>query len=414
MKRILKSSFAGSIILALFLLGCNQAKKPESHQPMSHDAVHDNVAHLVGATDETVVANVRTVRAQSGSRFDDVSAAGVINYDEDNLRALSSRVSGRIERLYVRYNFQAVAKGQKIMEIYSPDLANAQQELLFLHRNNEPERAALAKKKLLLLGATQQQVNQLLRTGKIDYSVTVYSPYSGYITENLSPLQTGGDPGGTSVISSSSVSSGSGGGMSSMNGMGVEESGGPAMPTVPQTTPLRLREGDYVSQGQSLFKLVNADKVRAEFYIQPDQTEVFKRGKKVSVTSPGSEEKSEEASVSMVQPYYSSGVNYPLVRVVLPNADKRWRVGELVRLSLKEVKKTGNWLPASAVLQLGNRSAVFVKREGVFKPVEVKVYANAGDWLDVGSSIGEEEVALNAAFLVDSESFIQVENRLEK
>ena len=50
--------------------------------------------------------------------------------------SISARVSGRIEKLYLRYRYQPIEAGQKIMDIYSPELLTAQQNLLFLLKYN--------------------------------------------------------------------------------------------------------------------------------------------------------------------------------------------------------------------------------------------------------------------------------------
>jgi len=410
MKKILRyNSIAVALLVLISLFGCSggNGKKKHEHAKMNHDAVQDSLSHLVQPTDEVVIANMKTIKPQKGSRFEKVSARGIIGYNENNLSSQSARVSGRIERLYVKFNYQAISRGQKLMEIYSPDLVNAQQELLFLHENNEQELAEMAKRKLLLLGATPQQINNLLKTGKVNYTFTVYSSASGYIVENLSPAIETNIPDGSTVIASSSASGSSGG----MAGMGSSASSAPELPAVPQSSPLQLREGEYISQGQTLLKVINSNDVWAEFYIQPEQLEIFKRGTKISVRSANAGDKSVEASVSIVQPYYSSGESYPLVRAVLPNSRKSWRIGELVQVSREEEKKDGVWLPRTAVLELGGRSVSFVKEDGIFVPVDVNVHAYAGDWVDIGESIGNKEVALNAWFLMDSESFVQVKNR---
>jgi multidrug efflux pump subunit AcrA (membrane-fusion protein) len=187
-----------------------------------------------------------------------------------------------------------------------------------------------------------------------------------------------------------------------------------AVPAVASNTPLEIREGQYVSVGQKLFSMVNVDQVWAEFYISPDQLKDFKRGTRISVTSVDAKTKLAHVPVSLIQPYYSEGVNYSLVRAVLPNSKKQWRVGELIQVSQeKDVEKSGTWLPRTAVLQLGTRYVSFVKEKDAFVPVYVNVKSVSGDWVDIGSSIPDKEVALNAWFLVDSESFIKVQNIAE-
>lgn len=407
MKKILRNSIlASGLFLFAVLLGsgCRGKEKKHEHAQMNHDAVHDSLSHLVKPTDEGVVGNVKTIKAQRGSRFQDVSARGIISYNENNLSSQSARVSGRIEHLFIKFNYQSVSKGQKIMEIYSPDLVNAQQELLFLYRNKEPELAEMAKRKLVLLGATPQQISRLLKTGEVSYTFVVYSSTSGYIVENLSSGNEITGSSGATVIGSAS-----GSGSDGMASMGSSASSSPEVPAVPTSSPLQLREGQYVSQGQSLFKIIKTNDVWVEFYIQPEQLEIFKRGTKITVSSTTADDKAAESLVSLVQPYYSSGSSYPLVRAVLPNSRKSWRIGEIVRVSKEEVKKNGVWLPKTAVLSLGGRSVSFVKQGAMFVPVDVSINGYAGEWVDIGESLGDREVAMNAWFLMDSESFIQVQ-----
>ena len=64
-----------------------------------------------------------------------VEALGSIAYDTRQVESISARVSGRVEKLYVRYRYQKINKGDRIMDIYSPELLTAQQNLLFLLKN---------------------------------------------------------------------------------------------------------------------------------------------------------------------------------------------------------------------------------------------------------------------------------------
>ena len=377
----------------------------------AHETANDSLAALVKPTNEIILADIKTVRPQTGSRFDESAVKGVINYNTNNQNTVSSRVSGRVERLYIKYNYQPVSKGQKLMDIYSPDLANAQQELLFLKNAGESALLESAKKKLRLLGATDQQISQVLKTGKVDYTISIYSPYSGYISEAQSASSQASAP---SAVGSTTITSEASGGSSSMGGMGGSGSTPSAMPAstpnVASNSPLLLREGQYVSVGQKLFGLVSANTVWAEFYARPDQLEKFKRGIMVQVHSIDNASKRTRVPVTLIQPYYNEGSNYSIVRASIPNGNKQWKVGELVNVGSENTRKIGNWLPRKAVLQLGTKYVVFVKDGNSFKPAYVSVKAISGDWVDIGNSINKnQEVAENAWFLVDSESFITVQ-----
>jgi Cu(I)/Ag(I) efflux system membrane fusion protein len=79
---------------------------------------------------------------------------GNIGYDTREVGSISARVSGRIEKLYVKYRYQRISKGQHILDIYSPELLTAQQNLLFLLKNDAGNTTMIqaSKEKLLLLG----------------------------------------------------------------------------------------------------------------------------------------------------------------------------------------------------------------------------------------------------------------------
>ena len=209
----------------------------------------------------------------------------------------------------------------------------------------------------------------------------------------------------------------SSGGSASMGSMGGSASSSAAganapasVPAVASNTPLQLREGQYVSVGQRLFNVVNSNSVWAEFYVHPAQLDKFKKGTMVQVQSVDVKSKSARVPVSLVQPYYNQGSNYSLVRATLPNSDQLWKVGELISVSSENTRITGTWLPRAAVVQVGTKHVSFIKRNGNFVPVYVRVTSIAGDWIDIGNSIHpDQEVAANAWFLVDSESFIQVQ-----
>jgi membrane fusion protein, copper/silver efflux system len=374
---------------------------------VSHGAADQGLEGLVKPSNQLVLSNIRTVKPTEGVRTADLKIQGVINYDTNNWRTVSSRVSGRIERLYVEYNYQMVNKGQKLMDIYSPDLANAQQELLYLKANGDKVLLEAAKKKLRLLGASDQQINTVLRTGKLDYTFSIYSPYSGYVAEQTPSAVASGSSGvqGTVIAAEDDASS-----MGSMGGGGSNSSPS-QLPTVATNSPLQVREGQYVNQGQKIFSLISATSVWAEFFAGAEQLSYLKRGIPVQITSVDNSSQSAFSKVSLVQPYYSEGTTFSLLRARVNNAGLSWKVGQLIEVKTDADSKFGNWLPRSSVLQLGARYVAFRKKGQAFVPVHVEVVERRGDWIDIGKSLNKEiEVAVNAWFLVDSESFVEVDS----
>ncbi|HEV8511956.1 MAG TPA: efflux RND transporter periplasmic adaptor subunit, partial [Cyclobacteriaceae bacterium] len=130
--------------------------------------VGDDLSYLLKPVNSSVISTIKTVTPVKKSINIKAKANGVITYDTKAMSTISSRISGRVEKLFVKYNFQPVKKGQKILEIYSPELLTAQRDLLYLLKSDKENTQLIdgAKEKLRLLGATDQQIDQLVSTGK--------------------------------------------------------------------------------------------------------------------------------------------------------------------------------------------------------------------------------------------------------
>ena len=92
--------------------------------------ITEELARLIKSPNEVVVASTKTVRGEFKSMEISMDLNGIVSYDTRNIYTIPSRTSGRIEKVFLKYNFQAVVKGQKVAEVYSPELINAQRELI--------------------------------------------------------------------------------------------------------------------------------------------------------------------------------------------------------------------------------------------------------------------------------------------
>lgn len=361
---------------------------------------------IIKPVDQQVIANISTITPESGMKIFSEEVQGTITYDTRNQSSIASKVSGRIERLLIKYNYQPVKKGQLIMEIYSPDLVAAQRELIFIYQNDKTDpMLQRAKQRLSLLGMTASQIDQLVRTGKPSYRVGVFSSTSGYILEkSAAPIQ-------SQPIRP--VQSGRSG-MDEM-GSGTPASGmsSPSSSTGLINTPLLIREGQYVSAGQSLFTIYKESSLVAEFAFPPELASEIKPGVKLVYRLSSDPEKVFTGSIGLIQPTISNGQNFTLVRVYIPDRSE-FTVGSLIRANIPIVKKNGWWIPQQAVLWLGNRSIVFKKTNDGFIPEEIKTGFSTKGTVQVLMDISDWEIASNASYLVDSESFIKTNAGQEK
>ncbi|MBC9915571.1 efflux RND transporter periplasmic adaptor subunit [Chitinophaga varians] len=381
--------------LALLTFAACQRKPAQTHATGHAQTPDSSITALTQPVNARVIATIPVIKATSGTRIHTAEVSGVITYDTRRQTSIASRVGGRIERLLIKYNYQPVSKGQLIMEIYSPDLAAAQRELLLVAQQDGPLLSA-ARQRLQLLGMQPAQIDQVLKTGRILYRIPVYSNANGYI------LEQSGAAAPTAAAPAAAAPAGDG--MSSMGG-GGGSAPATATPAAPANTPVMLREGQYVSAGQSLFTIYQADNLVAEFSFPSTLAAKIKAQQRLLFYPVHDKNAMQPGTIGLIEPVYRNGQNFTLARVYL--GAHHFRAGQLLTASIPLVYREGWWLPAKALYRSGNQSLVFRKTGGAFTPIAVEAGAIVADMVQITSNIADWEVASNAAYLVDSESFIK-------
>ncbi len=139
--------------------------------------------------------NVKIASVQKKNLSSVVTTNGVLKSNEKTDYIVTTRVGGWIEKLYVNYTGEKVTKGEKLMDIYSPELVSAQQELLTaLSYNNSVSKSSIkevmesgnelvknAVRKLQLLEVPESDIEKLKDTKEIKTYVTLYARNSGTV-----------------------------------------------------------------------------------------------------------------------------------------------------------------------------------------------------------------------------------------
>jgi Cu(I)/Ag(I) efflux system membrane fusion protein len=337
---------------------------------------------LLQPTDRFVVSSVQVTTLQRKEVPVEVDALGTVAYDTRLINTISARVSGRIEKLYVKYRYQHIMKGQKIMDIYSPELLTTEQELLFLIKN-DPSNASLinaAKQKLLLLGVSPSQLQQIIKSGKPSLTIAVYSNYSGHIHEagNLMPGASNGEKMDLSRV----------------------------------TEELPVKEGMYVEKGQNIFQLYDVSRSWVLLNIFPEHLSLVKKGDAVRVVPETAPNKDFRAKIDFIEPFYRKENKTVTARVYFNNSELQIPVGSQVKARIFSNNKEADWIPKDAVLSLGIDKVVFVKESGGFKAHKVETGLTYQNLVQVISGLNAtDSIAANAQFLTDSESFIKTNNQ---
>ncbi|HEY8512521.1 MAG TPA: efflux RND transporter periplasmic adaptor subunit [Cyclobacteriaceae bacterium] len=335
------------------------------------------LSRVLKSPNETIVTSVKTIRPEFKSMPMDVNVNGVVTYDTRSVHTIPSRVAGRLEKVYITYVLQPVKAGQKVAEIYSPELSTAQRELIFL-LENDPENNALidaSRRKLELLGMSASQINALTTNQRITSTVSIYSPYSGYVTVGTPPSLPQGDM---------------------KNGQNNEMN---------NSLDRLVRAGDYVSAGQMLFTIVDSKALRIELNVPGTTGYTVQRGTRAQLSIGGG--KMQDVTIDFVEPFVSQGQPFSRLRVYFESG-QNLRIGSLVSARIHIDMQESLWVPRESVVDLGVQQIVFVQQRNVFKPKVVQTGVRSEGMIEItGGLATSDEIAANAQFLIDSDSFVK-------
>ncbi len=356
--------------------------KMESDSSTSHDV---SLHTLLQPTSGFAISSIPAITLIKKEEHIEINALGYTAYNTNEVGAISARVNGRIEKMYVKYRYQLIKKGQKIMDIYSPELLTAQQNHLFLLKNDAANYSLInaSKQKLLLLGFSAEQLQQLIKTQKPLLTVSVYSRYSGHIHEALNQVM------------SKDITA-----PASMNG---------ALSLT--TEELSLKEGMYLQKGQTVFRVYNANKIWALLNIYSSDQVFIKTGNKVSIVPESRPEKTFQSSIFFIEPFFRPGSKTLTARVNIDNSELQLPIGSQVKATIFSTPVNAAWLPKEAIVSLGFEKIVFVKSGNGYKAQKVTTGVANNNLIQVtGGITPADSVAVNAQFLMDSESFIKINN----
>lgn len=113
-----------------------------------------------------------------------ISMIGMVFEDETRVAALTSRVEGRLDEVYVNFTGLRVDKGDPMVKIWSPTLIRSQVELFETMKGANPSDEVIhgAEEKLIQLGLTREQIDEIKNNKRPMLNVTLRAPISGVVT----------------------------------------------------------------------------------------------------------------------------------------------------------------------------------------------------------------------------------------
>lgn len=389
MQRIIQFKVLSAIVLSL-LASCGNEMNNEhaGHEQKKVQETGSNaVPYLEGEallipTNEFAISSVTAIPIEHKEEELELKVFGSVAYDTRQAGSISSKVKGRIEKLYIRYKYQPVSKGQHVMDIYSPELMTAQQNLIFLLKN-DPNNTSLinaAKERLFLLGMTSVQVSEVALSKKPKYSVAVFSNYSGFATDF---------PG---------------------SAKGFPSDGMQAQTSVKEQ--LSVKQGMYVQSSETVFSVYNPSKAWILLDIFPEQQSFVKIGNAVSIVPETAPQQHFRAKIDYIEPIFRLGTKTSTARVYINNSTMQLPIGSRVTATIFASSIKASWLPKEAVLSLGRDKIVFRKEPGGFRAHKITIGMELNRLIQIVAGLSPiDSVASNAQFLIDNEAFIKVNNK---
>ena len=342
-----------------------------------HSDKNDGIDPLLKPTDNFIVGNFETTTAKDTTISNEIVLPGIVAFNPNSATNIAARVNGRIEKLYVNYKFQRISKGQKLFEIYSPELLTEQQNFIYLISNDAENTAIIkaAKQKLLLYGMTTSQINGLIATKRTNPTITIYSPASGIVmgTDKMTD---------TNVATMTTASS--------------------------NTETLDIKQGSYITKGAVVFKLMNTDKVWGIFNVLQGYDNSLKINQPIAITSELDESDTITTQINFVETQLNQADKTNSIRVYLNNNTLKLPIGSRLQGIVKVTSKKALWLRKESLVSLGHQKVVFLKKGNGFKATTIKTGIEINNYVQVLEGITPNDtIAKNAQFLIDSESFIK-------
>lgn len=304
------------------------------------------------------LANIQTsIVGKREMEGNTIKLSGKIHENEEANAVQVSYFSGRIENLHINFKGEQIKKGQLLATIYSPELVAAQQELLtaFSLKESQQELYKAVRNKLKLWKLTENQINQIEISGKVKENFPVYATVSGIVSEKL------------------------------------------------------VEQGDYIKQGQPLFKITNLESVWALFDIYENQIPIFKKGQKITITTNAYPNKIFETQVSFIASVLNTQTRTVKVRAVLNNKNGQFKPGMFVEGNVENENnniETSIVIQESAILWTGKESVVYIKTNAdkpIFEMRKVTLGDKSGNSYQVLKGIKNGDVIVtNGTFTVDA------------
>ena len=330
--------------------------------PMGMDLVPvyaDNSSPSAGTVeiDSNVIQNfgVRSESVTYGRLDREIETVGYVEYDENALQHIHTRVDGWIEKLSVKAEGDPVSKDETLFELYSRTLVNAQQEYLLAKESAQGPLIAASQERLVSLGMTAPEILELDRSQTVNQRVKVVAHTDGVV----------------------------------------------AM--------LGIREGVYVTPATHVMSIADLERVWILAEVMERHADAIKIGQEVVFEVDSKPGRKFEGQVEYIYPEMDSRTRSLKVRIGYSVQDDVFRPNMFARVSIiVQGESDVIHVPTSAVIRGGSSDRVVVDLgNGRFKSTPVVAGYDSGNSTEILRGLETtDRVVTSGQFLIDSESNI--------
>lgn len=309
------------------------------------------------------LAGIKTDTVKARNITSASSIIGTVAIDEDQVKTISSRVKGRIDKLFIKATGVYLKNGSPLYSIYSEQLQADGKEYLSLLQKSKTvstttnltnELVSAAKNKLLLWGLNEKQISELEASGKSSPIITFYSSEAGYVTE------------------------------------------------------VNITEGMYVDEGSSLIKITSLNQVWVEAQLYSNEISVIAENKIFQVFSESNPEEVYKGILVYNNPIVEEGKRIHLLKIRVTNSSGKLIPGTLV--SVIPEKSIANILavPKSAVLLEKMKTVWVLAHDNTFEQRMVETGTENKYWIEITSGLKQGDIVVTeGAYLISSEFILK-------
>lgn len=285
---------------------------------------------------------------------------GVLTVDQNTSEVISTKVMGRIEKLYIKDIGKPIQKGEPLYDIYSEDLILSIKELKFALENKKNIKnpgsnieglIQSSRKKLSFYGLSDEHIKTIEENEIVSDIVTIRSPKSGTISA------------------------------------------------------ITTKEGSYVMEGGEIMQLADYKSLWAEAQIFSEDLSEIKEGMYVTVYIPEMDNKQIEGKISFINPQLNPLSKINSVRIEIKNENQILKPGMQANFTILFNKFTALAIPTDAVLLDEKGTTVWIQTGyNKFKSVMVHTGEESNGYTEIKHGLNAgDKIVISGAYLLNSE-----------